>query len=214
MIKQIQVGSIGNFNYLIGDPETGVGALVDPAWEPERLLALAKDNGVAITDILITHCHHDHVDANGAIKDATGATIRIHEAEMPYRKHFFPPAGDVAMADGEQIKIGNITVTWLHTPGHSPGSSCLLVDDVAVITADTLFVNSIGRTDFPGSEPEEMFASIQKLKTLPDHLIVYPGHNYGPTPTTTIGDQKRVNPFWQPETLNAFMALAQPDNDI
>jgi glyoxylase-like metal-dependent hydrolase (beta-lactamase superfamily II) len=213
ILKQIRVGDIGNFNYLIGDPETGKAAVVDPAWEPQRLLDLAKQEGLTITDILITHSHHDHVEANGAIKDATGATIRIHEAEMPYLKHFFPPAGDVAMADGDVVKIGNLEVTWLHTPGHSPGSSCLLVED-ALITADTLFVNSIGRTDFPGSEPEEMFHSIEKLKKLPDHLTVYPGHHYGPTPTTTLGDQKRVNPFWQPDSLTDFLALTQPDNDI
>ncbi len=213
ILHQIQVGDIGNFNYLIGDPDTGQAAVVDPAWEPDRLLALAERDGLTISHILITHCHHDHVQANGPIQEATGAKIHIHEAEFPYLKHFTPPPADVAMRDGDTVQIGNLSVRWLHTPGHSPGSSCLWVED-ALITADTLFVNSIGRTDFQGSEPADMFASIQKLKALPDHLTVYPGHHYGPTPTSTIGEQKRHNPFWQIPSLEAFLALSQPDNDI
>ncbi|MDH5527135.1 MAG: MBL fold metallo-hydrolase [Nitrospirota bacterium] len=212
IIKQIPVGTIANFNYLIGDPDSGTAALVDPAWEPERLLAEARELGLSVTHILLTHCHSDHVQANGAIKEATGAEIYVHRAEFPYLKHFLPPAGDVAMEDGGQVQVGGLTVRWLHTPGHSPGSSCLYVGD-ALIAGDTLFVNSIGRTDFPGSDPEEMWESICKLKALPDHVTVYPGHHYGPTPTTTIGDQKRANPYWQPDTLEAFLALAQPEND-
>ncbi|MBI5136825.1 MAG: MBL fold metallo-hydrolase [Nitrospirae bacterium] len=213
ILHQIRVGDIGNFNYLIGCPDTRRAAVVDPAWEPRKLLDLAAREGLTITHILVTHCHHDHVQATGAVKEVTGAAIHIHEAEAPYLKHFFPPPADVAMHDGDVVKVGNLAVRWLHTPGHSPGSSCLWVED-ALITADTLFVNSIGRTDFPGSEPEEMFRSIQRLKRLPDHLTVYPGHHYGPTPTTTLGEQKRLNPFWRPDTLEAFLALTQPDNDI
>ena len=213
IVRQIPVGLIGNFNYLIGDPETGHCAIVDPAWEPDTLLKAAADDGLTITHILNTHCHHDHVEANGAIQEATGAKIHIHRNEFKYLAHFEPPPGDVSMEDGDEVRVGGLTVRWIHTPGHSPGSSCLMVED-ALIVGDTVFVNSIGRTDFPGSEPAQMFESIEKLKQLPDHLTIYPGHDYGPAPTTTIGDQKRDNPFWQPETLEKFLALTQPDNDI
>ncbi|MDH4230068.1 MAG: MBL fold metallo-hydrolase [Nitrospirota bacterium] len=213
ILRQLQVGSIGNFNYLIGDPDSRTAALVDPAWEPERLLGEAGKLGLTVTHILLTHCHSDHVQANGPVKDATGAAIHVHRAEFPYLKHFLPPPGDVAMEDGGSVRIGSLEVRWLHTPGHSPGSSCLWVEN-ALITGDTLFVNSIGRTDFPGSDPREMFASIRKLRALPDHLTIYPGHHYGPTPTSTIGEQKRHNRFWQVDTVEEFLAMTQPDNDI
>lgn len=213
ILRQIPVGTIGNFNYLIGDPATGTCAVVDPAWEPEKLLDTANNLGLTITHILITHCHQDHVEANGAIKEATGAKIHAQREEFMYLKYFLPPEGDVAMEDGDEVAVGDLVIKWLHTPGHSPGSSCLWVED-ALITADTLFVNSIGRTDFPGSDPGQMYESICRLKELPDGLTVYPGHDYGPTPTTTIGDQKRDNPYWQADSLDAFLALAQPDNDI
>jgi len=213
ILKQIRVGDIGNFNYLIGDPATRQAAIVDPAWEPERLLAEARALDLTLTHILNTHCHHDHVEANGAIQEATGARIHIHRAEFKYLAHFDPPPGDVAMEDGQEIEVGNLRIRWLHTPGHSPGSSCLWVED-ALIAGDTLFVDSIGRTDFPGSDPRAMFESIQRLKSLPDPLTVYPGHHYGRTPTTTIGRQKAVNPFWKLDRLEDFLALAQPDNDV
>jgi len=213
ILRQIRTGQIGNFNYLIGDPATRTCAVVDPAWEPEKLLAEVHALGLTVTHILNTHCHHDHVEANGAIQEATGARIHIHRAEFKYLAHFDPPPADVAMEDGQELAVGDLRLRWLHTPGHSPGSSCLWVDD-ALIAGDTLFVDSIGRTDFPGSDPEAMFASIQRLKALPDELTVYPGHHYGATPTTTVGAQKRHNPFWRLERLEDFLALAQPNNDV
>jgi len=213
IIRQIPVGLIGNFNYLIGCPAPGKAAIVDPAWEPEQLLKAAEDAGLTITHVLNTHCHHDHVEANGAIKEATDAKIHIHAQEFKYLAHFEPPPGDVSMNDGDTVQVGELIVRWLHTPGHSPGSSCLLVGG-HLIGGDTVFVNSIGRTDFPGSDPEAMYHSMVKLKELPDDTIIYPGHDYGPSPTTTIGDQKRDNPYWQAESMADFLAFAQPDNDI
>jgi hydroxyacylglutathione hydrolase len=213
IFRQMLVGPMANFNYLIGDPATRTAAVVDPAWEPERVLGEAKALGLTITHIFNTHCHHDHVEANGAVQEATGAKIHIHKNEFKYLAHFDPPPGDVAMEDGAEVAVGELTVRWLHTPGHSPGSSCLYVEDV-LIAGDTLFVDSIGRTDFPGSDPTAMFESIQRLKALPDNVTVCPGHHYGRTPTTTIGVQKRQNPFWRIERLEDFIALAQPDNDL
>jgi len=212
ILRQMQVGHMANYNYLIGDAATRTAAVVDPAWEPERVLAAASSLGLTITHILNTHCHHDHVEANGAVQEATGAKIHIHKNEFKYLAHFDPPPGDVAMEDGGEVPVGELTIRWLHTPGHSPGSSCLWVEDV-LIAGDTLFVDSIGRTDFPGSDPAAMFHSIQKLKALPDDTTVCPGHNYGLTPTTTIGAQKRQNRFWRFERLEDFMKVAQPDND-
>jgi hydroxyacylglutathione hydrolase len=212
ILRQMLVGHMANFNYIIGDPVSRTAAVVDPAWEPERVLGAAKALGLTLTHILNTHCHHDHVEANGAVKAATGAEIHIHKNEFKYLAHFDPPPGDVAMEDGGEVRVGELTIRWLHTPGHSPGSSCLHVEDV-LIAGDTLFVDSIGRTDFPGSDPEAMFHSIQKLKALPDDTTVCPGHHYGMTRTTTIGAQKRQNPFWRIERLDDFLKLAQPDND-
>ena len=207
IVKQYEVGSFSVFCYLIGDEETGECLFIDPADDTDRLISEAKSRGLTkIVYIVNTHCHIDHVMGNAPMVKKTGAKIVIHEEDAPhlvqtppdllmmFRAKASPPA-DILVRDGQMIQLGNMGIKVIHTPGHSPGGMSLYVDGM-VFTGDSLFVGSVGRTDFPGSSWQQLENSIRKkLYVLPDDTIVFPGHNYGTTPTSTIGNEKRHNPF-------------------
>ncbi len=206
IVKQIEVGSFAVFSYLVGDEDSAEGLFIDPSEDSDRLLSEAKSQRIkTIKYIVNTHAHVDHVMGNAAMVAKTGAKIVIHEKDAPYivqpsyllemfHAKQSPPA-DILVKDGDLIRVGNFGINVLHTPGHSPGGMSLYVEGV-VFTGDTLFVGSVGRTDFPGSSWEVMEKSIRtKLYVLPDNTVVYPGHNYGSRPSSTIGNEKRSNPF-------------------
>jgi len=206
IIRQIQVGAMAVFAYIVGDPESGEGLVIDPAANTEEILKEAKREGLTIRTIVNTHAHPDHTGGNATMKEKTGAAIVIHEADaqmllsMPsaYLRMFgalpSPPA-DLLVRDGDELKLGGTALTVIHTPGHTPGGMCLYADG-AIFTGDTLFVEGVGRTDLPGGSWDVMAAAIrEKLFSLPDATVVYPGHNYGSSPTSTIGREKSHNPY-------------------
>jgi hydroxyacylglutathione hydrolase len=195
-IKQLEVGMMQNFNYLIGDPETKECAYVDPAWEADRLLGLAKADGYQVKKILLTHNHFDHIDGVPAVVKATGAEVLIHrEDEAPLKKNA-PKL--VSLSSGTGVKIGKLNVEVVHTPGHTPGSVCYLVEGQHLVTGDTLFQGSCGRCDLPGSSPQKLYESLQHLKSLDSNVQVYPGHDYGTKLITTIGYERDHNPTLKP----------------
>jgi hydroxyacylglutathione hydrolase len=204
--KQLEVGPMQNYVYLLGDPETRDAAVVDAAWDVEAIVQLAQAEGYTITKNFVTHFHPDHLGGDlmgnqirGAAELATlvPAKTYIHKAELPFvhRLTGLSASDVVAVEGGDEAHVGNFTLKFLHTPGHTPGSLCFLLGN-AVISGDTLFIGSCGRVDLPGSSPEDMHRSLTHiLAALPDDTQLYPGHNYADRPHSTIGDEKRQNPL-------------------
>ncbi|MEJ2183929.1 MAG: MBL fold metallo-hydrolase [Nitrospirota bacterium] len=200
IIRSMPVGPLESNAYVVADREGGSAMVVDPGDEPDRVLELTE--GFAVTHIVLTHAHFDHVGAVAEVKEATGAAVALHEAEREVYEaardqgafwgYAIPPLPDpdIFLKDGDALKVGSLTMEVLHTPGHSPGSISLKVDG-AVLTGDTLFAGSVGRTDFPGGSLEMMASSFRRLMALPDETVVLPGHG----PGSTIGQEKTRNVF-------------------
>jgi glyoxylase-like metal-dependent hydrolase (beta-lactamase superfamily II) len=205
-VKQVEVGNMAIFAYLVACKVTKEALFIDPAAETERLLKEVESREYTIKYIVNTHSHGDHTMGNKKMKELTGARIIIHEddaqglIQQPLQLiaalggEPSPPA-DITVREGDLITIGQTSLKVIHTPGHSPGGMCLYHKGM-VFTGDTLFVGAVGRTDLGGGSWETLVSSIQnKLFTLPDDTIVAPGHNYGDAPKSTIGREKVYNPY-------------------
>jgi glyoxylase-like metal-dependent hydrolase (beta-lactamase superfamily II) len=205
IIKQLKVGVMEVFCYILGCKDTHQGVLIDPAGDEERILETAEELGLRIGSIVNTHGHPDHTCGNRKVMEKTGAKLYMHALDdrlfnapegvsMAMQMGFTPsPPADVLVDDGDTISFGHKALTVIHTPGHSPGGICLHVDN-NLFTGDTLFVGAVGRTDLPGGSLETMLTSIKdKILSLPDDTIVWPGHDYGQSPTSTIALEKRHN---------------------
>jgi hydroxyacylglutathione hydrolase len=203
-LQIVPVGALEANCYILWDSTTREGIIVDPGSEASKIVALVKKNNLLIKYIINTHGHYDHIGANQELRSKLGAEILIHEADGPLLENpmknlsFLKPAirnvqltPDRLLKEGDIITVGAISLEVIHTPGHTQGSICLLGDNF-IITGDTLFEGSIGRTDLPGGSYDDIQASLKdKLQTLSDDLVVYPGHG----PATTIGQEKLNNPF-------------------
>lgn len=203
IIRALAVGPLQANCYIVGCEDTHQAAVIDPGGDADKILmAMAKDK-LTCKAIVNTHGHFDHVTANGPLKKATGAELMMHSADAPLLaeasrsaaqwglKVEASPQPDRLLADGDTVTIGNIALKVIHTPGHSPGGICLWADQ-AIFVGDTLFADSIGRTDFPGGDHHTLITSIRtKLFQLPDDVTVYPGHMM----QTTIGRERKFNPF-------------------
>ncbi len=205
-ILQIEVGLLQNFCEVIGCPITGQAALVDPAFEVDRLLAAAEQRGWKVTTILLTHTHDDHVAGLDEAFAATGAVVRCHPVEVEPARAFADRVEPVA--DGEDVWIGRGRMQAIWAPGHTPGCVCWYGPETgAVITGDVLFVGSCGGVGYAGSDPIAMLDTLQrKLGRLPEDTRIYPGHDYGKTATSTIGWEMLRNPALRADTLEAFCA--------
>jgi hydroxyacylglutathione hydrolase len=208
ILKQLEVGPYMSNCYIVGSEKTKDGMIVDPGAEAGRILEEVQDAGLSIKIIVVTHMHADHIGALAKIKEATKAPFAVHEAEaskgyidgasamlsaITGRPSSGIPTVDKKLKDGDKLDIGDLHFTVLHTPGHSPGGICLSGPGV-VFCGDTLFNFSIGRTDFPGGDYDQIIDSIQKkIMVLPNETKVYSGHG----PATTVGVERKANPFLQ-----------------
>jgi len=191
IFEQIPLGNMQNFSYLIGDSKEA--AIVDPGWEVNKILDIAKKHDVNIKYVLLTHTDYDHINGVKDIVNATDAIVYVHKEEANEIKKLGINKIKI-INDNDEFNIGKIKVKVLHTPGHTPGSVCFLIKN-KLISGDTLFVENVGRTDRSMADPDKMTNSLKKLKKLDDDIEVYPGHDYGSMPHSTIGHEKKNNPF-------------------
>jgi hydroxyacylglutathione hydrolase len=192
-----------NFSYIIADQSTKEAAVVDPSFNSGAIISLLKDKNFRVKYIIDTHHHVDHTAGNQDIKSAFNAKIVAHKLSRI--------AKDIGVVDGDIVEIGQIRVRVIHTPGHSLDSICLLFDN-KLLTGDTLFVGECGRTDLSDGSAQEMYHSLfDKLSKLDDSIEVYPGHDYGPKPNSTMGSEKKTNYTLEKRTLDEFIEfMKQP----
>lgn len=207
-----------NFVYLIGDRATRECVVVDPAWDVDGILDVVDSDGMTLVGALGTHYHPDHVGGTmfgftveGMARLLERRPVKLHvnehEAEGVRIVTGLDESDLVRHSGGDVLKVGDVEVRFVHTPGHTPGSQCFLVGN-RLVSGDTLFVQGCGRVDLPGGDPEQMYESLtQRLARLPDDTVLYPGHDYGPKPTSTIGEQKRENYSMRVPSLDAWLGM-------
>ena len=220
--EQLHVGEMANLVYLVGSRSTREALIVDPAWAVDTLLDKAEEDGIEVTGALATHYHQDHVGGGLFGMEIEGISHLLARKPVPIHVNHHEAEGlkevtgasetDLRRVEGgDVLELGAIRVRLLHTPGHTPGSQCFLVEEEGqpsrLVSGDTLFLGSCGRVDLPGSDPEAMYRSLNEtLVRLPDDTIVFPGHLYG-DPQGSLGEQKRSNPLMRVSGLEQFLSL-------
>ena len=190
-----------NFSYIVADDATKEAAVVDPSFNADTIIRLLKELNFRVEYLINTHCHGDHTTGNADVKAAFGAKLVAYKSSGTKK--------DLGVSDGDVLSVGSVNIKVIHTPGHTVDSICLLVDD-KLLTGDTLFVGECGRTDLPSGSPEDMYHSLfDKLMKLNDDIEVYPGHDYGSSPCSTIGLERRTNYTLVKRTLKEFVEFMQ-----
>ena len=220
---QIPVGEMANLAYLVGSRSSRECLVVDPAWSVDSLLDRAEADDMRVTGALVTHYHPDHVGGSIFGLDIEGVARLLERSPVPLhvnereadglRKVTGASESDlVRHAGGDTLDVGSVRIRFIHTPGHTPGSQCFLVESAdapgSLVSGDTLFLGSCGRVDLPGSDPEAMYESLTgKLARLPEETLLFPGHLYAADPSSTIGEQRRTNPYLRVASLEQFLAF-------
>ena len=214
IVEQIEIGPMKNFTYLVGSASTREAALLDPAWAVDALLDHVAARDLKPVAVLATHYHPDHVggammghDIEGVARllERTPVKVYAHRLEAPgLRKITGISGGDmVEVESGDRLRVGDVEIEFLHTPGHTPGSQCFRVKNT-LVSGDTLFIQGCGRVDLPGSNPDDMFRSLRKLAELPDDTVLLPGHNYDHVPRATMGETRTSNPYLMVRDLDTW----------
>jgi hydroxyacylglutathione hydrolase len=210
-IHTLELGQMENFVYLIQDHSSKKVAVVDPAWEVPKVIALAQHQGFQITDVLLTHSHYDHTNGLNELLNIYDAQVHLLEIEAQFWGQQLRNPN--LHKDGDIISIGDTKITVLHTPGHTPGSACYSLDG-HLMTGDTLFVYGCGRCDLDGSDPEQMYHSLERLATLiSNQTVIHPGHHYAKKPSSTLAEQLDGNPFMHFDNKEDFIRYRMYDHN-
>ena len=211
---------MANFVYAIGDRQTGDCVLVDPAYDVDALLDVIEADGMRLVGVLATHYHPDHVGGSmmgmriegiSRLLERTSVPIHAQRAEVEWiTKVTGVEKTQLSAHDsGDVVTVGDVSITLVHTPGHTPGSQCFLVDG-HLVSGDTLFLDGCGRTDLPGSNPEEMYDSLQRLASLPDDTVIFPGHMYSHEPFAPLQRVRSSNAVFKPKSKEAWLGWFAP----
>jgi len=204
-VRQLKLGPMDNFVYLLGAKDAPETAIVDPAWDVSAALRAAEEDGRKLTHALLSHHHHDHVNGLADVLAHGGIRVHAHRADVPR----LPPGlqREVTPLDaGDVVEVGPLRVSAMHTPGHTPGSTCWHAGK-GLFAGDTVFVNACGRCDLAGGDPEQMFQSLNRVAGLPGEVRLYPGHDYGDVPVSSIARERERNPYFQKlASLTDFVA--------
>jgi glyoxylase-like metal-dependent hydrolase (beta-lactamase superfamily II) len=217
-LRRLLLGQLANYVYLIGSRTSRECLVVDPAWNLDAILQAAEEDGMTITGALVTHYHPDHIGGDLWGHQVDGLASLLERVSVPIHVHKIERAGVAMVAGvsesdliahegGDEIRIGDIPLKLLHTPGHTPGSQCFLIDG-NLVSGDTLFFGSCGRVDLPGGDAAQLYHSLHDvLKKLPAETQVCPGHAYGNVEHSTIGEQNRTNPMLNVPSLQEWLRL-------
>ena len=217
IVEQIEIGPMQNFTYVIGCRRTHEVVIVDPAWDVTNLVEHINNKGYNLTAALATHYHPDHVGGSFGNNEVEGVAklmeinpvkVHAHKLEVPGLKKVtaLSDSDIVSVESGDTLKVGDIEIEFLHTPGHTPGSQSFRVKNT-LISGDTLFINGCGRVDLPGSNSEDMYHSMCKLCSLPDDTLLLPGHNYGHVPNATMGETKQMNTYLRIDDIDTWKTI-------
>lgn len=203
IIETMELGPMENFIYLLIDQTTKTAAVVDPAWDTPAILDRAKQIGATITDVLLTHSHHDHTNGLDQLLSQCDAQVHLLKSEaMFWGADLLKPS---IHHGGDHIKLGDTEIEVLHTPGHTPGSACYRIDN-DLITGDTLFVFGCGRCDLHGGDPEQMYTTLKRFRDeLPASIVIHPGHHYAVQKTSTLENELEGNPFMHFTEVDQFI---------
>ncbi len=210
-LDTLELGPMDNLVYLISDQKSQRAAVVDPAWDVGEILTLARQRQVNITDILLTHSHHDHINGVAELLDSVDAQVHLLKPEAKFWGHYL----DIPTLHhgGDAIQLGETSIEILHTPGHTPGSACYKID-TDLITGDTLFVFGCGRCDLTGGNPEQMYQTLKDMATnLPQDTVIRPGHRYADALTSNMGEQIAGNPFLHFNKMDKFVHYRMHEHD-
>ncbi len=203
LIRQFELGLMQNFVYFIGDAKSREVVVVDPAWEVDTILKKAEEESLDIRGALITHYHFDHTNGIEDLLEARDVPVYVNKRDVPYLD--FKHSNLKPVEGGHKLTVGGVEIEMIHTPGHTPGSQCFKVRS-NLVSGDTLFIGACGRTDLPGGNAEELYRSLtERLAKLPDDTVLFPGHNYADEPASTIGREKRTNPYLMCDSLQNFL---------
>jgi hydroxyacylglutathione hydrolase len=204
-VRQLKLGPMENFVYLVGAEGARETALIDPAWDVEAALAAAEEDGRAVTHALVSHHHFDHVNGLPMVLDKGGIHVFAHRADLPRLAPELQREVSAVEA-GTAVEVGPLRIAAMHTPGHTPGSTCWHAGE-GLFAGDTVFVNACGRCDLAGGDPEQMFQSLKRVSELPGEVRLYPGHDYGDVPVSSVARERERNPYFRKlASLTDFVA--------